>query len=145
MLLHLPHTVNIKKHKRYLIIAETDDTGYFVEFQSDLEYALKRAQLFFDLAFQPGSCDQDLLAKEFSILASYPIYDQYIVLEKHHGGTSNGFCSTDVLEVDDNFNLKRYSLLRASAQSVFKGEEKENYFDFLDSNTFSGSITFWVN
>ena len=38
---------------KFLILAETDDIGYFDEIQEQYEVALKREKLFFELVFNP--------------------------------------------------------------------------------------------
>ncbi len=129
---------------QYLIIAETEDTGYFVELHNSLKTAMERCNLYFELAFNPP-IDLERLNKEFTLIGCYPIYEQYIYLGKSHGGISNGFYSTEVIEVEIPFNRRRYALLRGSAQSAFKGEQLDDFYD-LDEKYGTGMVrTVWVN
>ncbi len=60
---------------KFLILAETDDIGYFDEIQEQYEVALKREKLFFELAFNPPT-DHKKMREEFKILGTYPINDK---------------------------------------------------------------------
>lgn len=130
--------------KKYLIIAETEDTGYFVEYHDSLEKAKERAALYFELAFQPP-IDLDLLYQEFSLISCYSIYEPHIYLANLIVGHSNGFFSTGVIEIDDSFSRRKYALLRGTAQSAFRGKELDRYFDWVDNLGVDLKFGFWVN
>lgn len=138
---YLNLTFNMTK---YLIIAETNDTGYFVEFHETLEKAIERSELYFELAFNPPY-DFDRLEIEFKPIGMYSIYEQFILLEKSHFGICNGFYSTEVLEVNSNFNMKFFSLLRASAQSVFNSEQLDRFSNLDEKYGNTMVRTVWVN
>ena len=84
--------------KKYLIIAETEDTGYFVEYHDSLVKAKKRAALYFELAFQPP-INLELLYQEFSLISCCTIYEPHIYLANLIEGHSNGFFSTGGLRL----------------------------------------------
>ena len=97
--------------KKYLILAEIEGTGYFVEIIEDFDMALVREKRFFELAFNPP-IDRNKLKEEFKPFGSYPIVDQFEINFKSIGGTSNGFSSTYIIEIDDSFDFEKFVTLR---------------------------------
>lgn len=111
--------------KKYLILAETVDTGYFVEIQQEYKIALKREKLFFELAFNPPT-DRKRMREEFQILGTYPVNDKFSIFFDHLAGTCNGFCSTYILEIDEDFNFEHFASLRNSSRKItFNQGEKD--------------------
>jgi hypothetical protein len=90
--------------KQYLILAETGETGCFVEIVNDLETALSREKLFFELAFNPPT-NHNKMREEFKPLGTYPIDDEHSFATDALSGTSNGIDATYVLEVDERFEF----------------------------------------
>jgi hypothetical protein len=90
--------------KQYLLLAETGETGYFVEIVNDLETALSREKLFFELAFNPPT-DHKKMRDEFKPLGTYPIDDEHSFAPDALSGTSNGIDATYVLEIDEGFQF----------------------------------------
>jgi hypothetical protein len=99
------------KVKKYLIIAETDAVGYFVEIHENIETAKTREQLFFELAFNPPT-DHKRMREEFKPLGNYPIHDSSNLFFKPLAGSSNGFYSTYIIEIDDTFSFEQFSAQR---------------------------------
>lgn len=93
--------------KQYLILAETEDTGYFVEIVDNLELALSREKLFFELAFNPPA-DYKRMRAEFKPLGTYSINTENAITKDALSGTSNGVSATYVLEIDETFSLKEF-------------------------------------
>ena len=112
---------------KYLILAETENTGYFVEIHEHYDLALKREKLFFELAFNPPT-DRERMRVEFTPLGSYTINDQYGIFFNSLGGTCNGFYSTYILEIDDTFSFEQFASLRNSSSKIsFNDGDKELY------------------
>jgi hypothetical protein len=114
--------------KKFLILAETESVGYFVEIHELYEVALKREKLFFELAFNPPT-DRESMRNEFAPIGSYKINDQYGgIFFKSLGGTCNGFYSTYILEIDETFSFEKFASLRNSSRKVlFNDGDKELY------------------
>ena len=102
--------------KRYLIISESEDFGEFIEIHTNLEKAIERASRYFELAFNPP-VDYPQLDLEFKPFGDYKIHDQFNYSFKVLGGACNGFYSTYVIEISDNFNPKHFALLRSNPKS----------------------------
>jgi hypothetical protein len=99
--------------KQYLILAETEETVYFVEIVDDLELALSREKLFFELAFNSPT-DHKRMREEFKPLGTYTIGTENALTENALSGSSNGFSATYVLEIDENFNFENFATSRNS-------------------------------
>ena len=112
--------------EKFLIIAETENCGYFVEIHDDLATASEREKLFFHLAFDPPT-DHEKLNEEFTSMGNYIINDQHAVFFDIVGITSNGNYTTYVLKIDDDFSFEYFSLLRYSSRKIiFKDPQKEH-------------------
>lgn len=90
--------------KKYLILAESEDVGYFIEIVDDYNLAITREKLFFELAFNPP-INRKKMIEEFKPFGSYPIVDQFEINFDSIGGTSNGFNSTYIIEIDNSFDF----------------------------------------
>jgi hypothetical protein len=97
--------------KQYLILAETEDTGYFVEIVDDLELALSREKLFFELAFNPPT-DHKRMRNEFKPLGRYTIDNQRSYAQDALSGTTNGIDATYVVEINDKLSFSAFSTLK---------------------------------
>ena len=114
--------------ERFLIIAETENYGYFVEIHDDFEEAKKRERLFFSLAFDPPT-DHGKLTEEFSSMGNYSINDQHNLFFDTVATSSNGIYSTHILKIDADFNFDYFALLRYSSRKIeFTNPKKENGF-----------------
>jgi hypothetical protein len=114
--------------EKFLIIAETENYGYFVEIHDDLEGAIKREKLFFKLAFDPPT-DHGKLNKEFTSMGNYSINDQHAVFFDTVASSSNGIYSTHIIKIDDDFNFEFFALLRYSSRKIeFTNPKKEQGF-----------------
>ena len=100
--------------KQYLILAETEETGYFVEIVDDLDLALSREKLFFELAFNPPT-DHKRMREEFKPLGRYSIKYLDSNVTDSIAGSSNGFNSTYVLEINEDFSFEKFETLRNSS------------------------------
>ncbi len=99
---------------KYLILAEMDDIGYFVEIHESFNIALIREKLFFELAFNPPT-DHVRMRKEFIPLGTYPVNDKFSIFFDPIAGSSNGAYSTYILEIKDDFSFEKFSSLRNSS------------------------------
>lgn len=97
--------------KKYLILAETEDVGYFVEIHENFDAAQTREQLFFELAFDPPT-DHKRMREEFKPLGNYPIHENATLFFKPITGSSNGFYSTYIIEIDETFSFEHFSAQR---------------------------------
>jgi hypothetical protein len=129
---------------KFLILAETDDIGYFVEIQEQYDVAIKREKLFFELAFNPPT-DHKRMREEFKILGTYPVNDKFAIFFDHLAGSSNGFYSTYIVEIDENFSFEKFSSLRNSSKKIGFEEEDKELFDLEEK--YGGGILKggWVN
>ncbi len=93
--------------KKYLILAESEDVGYFIEIVDGYNLAIAREKLFFELAFNLPINRKKML-EEFKLFGSYPIVDQYEINFDSIGGTSNGFNSTYIIEIDNSFDYEYF-------------------------------------
>lgn len=113
--------------KKYLILAETDDLGYFIEVQENFDVALQREKRFFELAFNPPT-DHERMRREFTPIGTYPVHDKFAVFFDHLGGSCNGSSSTYIVEIDEDFSFEWFASLRNSSRKVsFIGGENELY------------------
>jgi hypothetical protein len=130
--------------KKYLILAETVDTGYFVEIQQEYEIALKREKLFFELAFNPPT-DRKRMRETFQILGTYPVNDKFAVFFDHIAGSSNGAYSTYILEIEDDFSFEEFASLRNSSRKITFQDSNKELFD-LEEKYGQGMLKGgWVN
>lgn len=131
--------------KQYLIIAETDDTGYIVEIHKEMDKAIERAELYFDLAFNPGFMDFEQLEKEFLELISYKIREQHVLEKDVVWGTTNGFYSVDVIEIGPDFKLRDFLMERMNVKRLFNLEQHLEKLDCIDEELKMSLLKLWVN
>jgi hypothetical protein len=130
--------------KRYIILAETDDVGYFVEIHENFDTALTREKLFFELAFKPPT-NHERMRKEFTPLGTYPVNDQFAVFFDSTAGSSNGVYSTYILEIEDDFSFNEFSYLRNSSRKITFQDSDKELFD-LEEKYGEGVLKGgWVN
>ncbi len=130
--------------KKFLILAETESVGYFVEIHDQYDVALKREKLFFELAFNPPT-DRERMREEFTPLGSYTINDQYGIFFKSLSGTCNGFYSTYILEIDNTFNFEFFALLRNSSRIIKFRDSEEQLLDLEEKYGRGMLVDKWEN
>jgi hypothetical protein len=96
---------------KYLIIAETENVGYFVEINEEYEFAINREKHFFELAFNPPTDHKKMLEK-FIVLGPYLINYKFAISIDFNAGSSNSIYSTYLLEIDENFGFDALYTLR---------------------------------
>lgn len=130
--------------KIFLILAETESVGYFVEIHDQYDVALKREKLFFELAFNPPT-DRERMREEFTPLGSYTINDQYGIFFKSLGGTCNGFYSTYILEIDETFSFEKFASLRNSSRMITFNKGDKELYELEEKYGEGISNGWWVN
>lgn len=96
---------------KYLILAETEDIGYFVEIIENFSKALEREQLFFELAFNLPT-NKNRLHEEFKPFGIYEITKPFETTLQVVGGTCNGINSTYIIEIDGTFDYEYFKKSR---------------------------------
>ena len=113
--------------KKFLILAETESVGYFVEIHEQYDLAVKREKLFFELAFNPPT-DLKKMREEFKPLGTYRVNDKFAVFFDHIAGSCNGFSATYIVEIEEDFNFEHFASLRNSSRKIsFNDGDKELY------------------
>jgi len=107
----------------FIIIAETETTGFVVDVLDHEEDAKMRAEYIFNNyhLFEYPEFKSEL--EQLNIVKTYTFQEQFIPAKQMIWGFCNGFFNVDVLKVDHKFSLSAF--IKERSEMVSEEEEKE--------------------